>query len=87
MLPTVRLSLEAGVSRQRHKRKIIVHYLITTDMVVARFITGFRRTGDIKVPVANPSPKIGASRPIYKQQMFAHYLMVMDMEAALFMVG
>jgi len=34
------LSLEAGASRQKYKRKITAHYLVATGMGAAHFIIG-----------------------------------------------
>ena len=87
MLPTEKLSPEAGVSHLRWEQKIIVHYLIAMGMVVAHFIIGFRRIRGIKAPAANPSPEAGVSHQTYRQQMLSLYRMVMGVVAARFIFG
>ena len=84
---TEKLSLEAGVSRQRYKQQTISHYPTGMDMAAARFMVGFRWIRGIKVPVVNLSPEVGVSPQQYKQKIIVHYPMVMDMAAVRFIAG
>ena len=76
-----------GENHQRHKQKIIAHYLMVTDMVAVLFFIGFRRIRGTQALAVNPSLKVGVSHQIYKQQMFAPCQKVMVWAVVRFTAG